>query len=90
MTVIKALVPHAVLEAAKTAVRDGDDDSAGIVFEVLDELTESRTNALSGQVPEVVSFCIQVARRTEVEHGGSTSSSGRVIIHGASQTKVID
>ena len=60
MTVIKALVPH-VLEAAKTAVRDGDDDSAGIVFEVLDELTESRTNALSGQVPEVVSFCIQVA-----------------------------
>ena len=57
---IKALVPH-VLEAAKTAVRDGDEDSASIVFEVLDELTESRTNALTGHVTAIVSFCIQVA-----------------------------
>ena len=57
---IKALVPH-VLDAAKTAVLNGDEDSASIVFEVLDELTESRTNALGGHVPAVVQFCIQVA-----------------------------
>ena len=60
VAVIKSLVPH-VLEAAKTAVSNEDEESASIVFEVLDALTESRTSALSGHVPAVVGFCIQVA-----------------------------
>ena len=60
VAIMKSLVPH-IIEAAKTALQAGDEDSAGIVFEVLDELTESQTSALSGHVPAVVSFCIEVA-----------------------------
>jgi len=60
VAIMKSLVPH-IIEAAKTALQAGDEDGAGIVFEVLDELTESQTSALSGHVPAVVSFCIEVA-----------------------------
>lgn len=58
--IIKSLVPH-VLEAAKSAVANGDEDSATVVFEVLDELCMNSTSALSGQIPAVVSFCVEVA-----------------------------
>jgi len=57
---LKSLVPS-VIDAAKIALRAGDEDSAGVAFEVLDELTESQTSALSGHVSAVVSFCIEVA-----------------------------
>ena len=60
MAIVRGLVPG-VLAAARRAVAAGEEDHAGVAYEVLDELIESTPAALAGKVPELVAFCVEVA-----------------------------
>ena len=64
--IIQGLVPQ-IIATARNAIAAGEEENAGLAFEVLDELIESQPKALSGHVPDVVAFCVECANATQLE-----------------------
>jgi len=61
ISIVKGLVPH-ILATARNAVAAGEEENAGLAYEVLDELIESQPAALAGHIPDVVHFCVEMAQ----------------------------
>ena len=64
--IIQGLVPQ-IIATARNAIAAGEEENAGLAFEVMDELIESQPKALSGHVPALVSFCVECANATQLE-----------------------
>ena len=74
INIVKALVPH-ILSTARNAIAAGEEENAGLAYEALDELIESQPKALTGHIPDVVSFCVEVAQTS----GLSTQTRRRAL-----------
>lgn len=64
--IISGLVPQ-IIATARNAIAAGEEENAGLAFEVMDELIESQPKALSGHVPAIVAFCVECANATQLE-----------------------